>query len=311
MSRSIQAGACPLPSTPTSENRARAIAFSVSALVHLLFFLLMVFSPSWTRQRQLLPPAISVTMVSMPGAGNVLRPPKQPPPSAPPKKGSAPAPETTKAAPETPKPPPKESKNPLPTPPKEVVPLEAKAKPAPKPVPPDPKQEIQKALQQLRQKAGAERPNAVTSAIARLKGQVDKEPPRPLSGPDASDTPSGIGLSGSGYGALGGSPDGTLRSLEPIDVYRLEVAHQIQNNWAFADQLAGSLRPDLSALVAFNVLPSGEIRDVWFDQRSGNTYLDESAMRAVIKSSPVTPHPPGIRQSAVTVGLRFTPKGIQ
>ncbi len=108
----------------------------------------------------------------------------------------------------------------------------------------------------------------------------------------------------------GGSGADSKRALELLDIYRIEVAYRIQKNWAFSEQLAGG-RTDLVAELAFTIMPDGEIRDIWFDKRSGNSYLDESAHKAILKSNPVRPHPKGIVRPVVTVGLRFTPKGVK
>jgi TonB family protein len=95
-----------------------------------------------------------------------------------------------------------------------------------------------------------------------------------------------------------------------IQIYKLEIAYQIQKNWAFSEQLAG-MRNDLKALLVFKVMPDGEIRDVFFTDRSGNRYLDESAHKAIIKSNPILPHPKGVIRPYVTVGIRFTPEGAK
>jgi len=58
-------------------------------------------------------------------------------------------------------------------------------------------------------------------------------------------------------------------------------------------------------------MPNGEIKDIWFDKRSGNSYFDESVQKAVMKSNPVRPHPPEVKRPFVDVGLRFTPEGIK
>ncbi|MCD6225087.1 MAG: cell envelope integrity protein TolA [Deltaproteobacteria bacterium] len=100
------------------------------------------------------------------------------------------------------------------------------------------------------------------------------------------------------------------KRLELINIYRVEVAYQVQKNWAFSEQLAGG-RNDLMAEIAFKIMPDGKIHDIWFDKRSGNVYLDESARKAIMKSNPVRPHPKGINKSYVIVGLRFTPEGIR
>jgi colicin import membrane protein len=58
-------------------------------------------------------------------------------------------------------------------------------------------------------------------------------------------------------------------------------------------------------------MPNGEIKDIFFTDRSGNSYLDESAYKAIVKSNPVDPHPEGISKPYVNVGLRFTPEGVR
>jgi len=67
----------------------------------------------------------------------------------------------------------------------------------------------------------------------------------------------------------------------------------------------------LKALLVFKVMPDGEIKDVFFTDRSGDSYLDESAYKAVIKSNPAPPHPKGLVRPFITVGLRFSPEGVK
>ena len=111
-----------------------------------------------------------------------------------------------------------------------------------------------------------------------------------------------------GAGSEGAGKGGRIGEL--IDIYRVEIAYQIQKNWAFPEQLAGG-RNDLQTLLVFKVMPNGEIRDLFFTDRSGNTHLDESAFRAIMKTNPVDPHPSGIIRPYVQMGLRFTPEGIK
>ena len=54
--------------------------------------------------------------------------------------------------------------------------------------------------------------------------------------------------------------------------------------------------------------PGSEVRGRWFKDRSGNSYLDDSAYRAVMKSNPLPPLPRGY--NAYTVALVFTPSGL-
>jgi len=95
-----------------------------------------------------------------------------------------------------------------------------------------------------------------------------------------------------------------------IRIYQAEIAYQIQRNWAFAEQLTGG-RKDLEVALGIKILPDGKIDDIWFDQRSGNRHLDESAYRAIQKSSPLPPLPPDLFKDHYIVGLRFGPGGIK
>ena len=83
----------------------------------------------------------------------------------------------------------------------------------------------------------------------------------------------------------------------------------MSQNWAFSQQL-GQLGKELRAVVIIKVGRNGKIMDVWFETRSGNAYLDESAYRAVKKSDPLPPLPQSYARPYVEIGLNFTPRGI-
>ena len=72
--------------------------------------------------------------------------------------------------------------------------------------------------------------------------------------------------------------------------------------------LAGKLS-DLETRIMIKIMANGEIKDVWFEKRSGNQYLDESAYKAIVKSNPLPPLPKGYQ--FYQVGLIFTPTGLQ
>jgi colicin import membrane protein len=143
-----------------------------------------------------------------------------------------------------------------------------------------------------------------------LKEKVDQEEAagsRTEAAAPETNAASGAGASGMPGGAAG---DGGRRALEITDLYRIEVAFQVERHWAFSQQLAGDNRSQQASLV-FKVLPSGEITDIRFTQKSGNPYLDDSAYKAIVKANPVSPHPEGVNMPYVTVGLRFTPEGLR
>ena len=159
------------------------------------------------------------------------------------------------------------------------------------------------ALKDIEKKVEKTSSERITSALDRLKEKVEEqEVEKRLETEDASAQPAaGAGSEGTGQGGRVG---------ELIDIYRVEIAYQIQKHWAFPEQLAGG-RKDLQTLMVFKVMPNGEIRDLFFTDRSGNTHFDESAFRAVMKSNPVDPHPAGIIRPYVQMGLRFTPEGVK
>lgn len=175
-------------------------------------------------------------------------------------------------------------------------------------------QVVKHAIQQLEakgdaetgEKAEADQPEPLKSALDRLKKEVSRTEAGKSAVAEKSAGPS-AGKAGGKPGAF--NEDGQ-KTAQLIDLYRLEIAFQIQKNWAFNEQLAGGDR-SLVAAIVFKVMPDGEIRDIFFTDRSGNTYLDESAYKAIMKSNPVDSHPGGLVQPYVVMAIRFTPQGIR
>ncbi|MCD6186049.1 MAG: TonB C-terminal domain-containing protein [Deltaproteobacteria bacterium] len=157
-----------------------------------------------------------------------------------------------------------------------------------------------KSLQQIEQKVEEAESDPLAMAFERLREEIKKS-----EAGKQNNKESGKDVRVENFNGIAGK-----KRLELINIYRVEVAYQVQKNWAFSEQLAGG-RTDFMAEIAFKIMPDGEIQDIWFDKRSGNIYLDESARKAIIKSNPVRPHPAGIHKSYVIVGLRFTPEGIR
>lgn len=162
------------------------------------------------------------------------------------------------------------------------------------------KKVVKNALKRVEKKLDAQPPKPLEDTIKKLREKVAKEG-RP--GP-AGDT----AVKSDKAGKSGFTGRGAKRESQLIDLYRLEVVYTINRNWAFAEQLAGG-KANLKAKLVFKVMPNGDIEDIWFADRSGNQYLDDSAYKAIIKSSPVKPHPDKLNRPFVEVGIRFGPKG--
>ncbi len=271
--------------------RSWASMMALSFACHLAFFAMIHYLPALRPERKSsLPAVVNVTMVSLPEAAA--------PEAAPARRAEAPpapvtpAPKKPEIAPEP------KTKTPVP-PPSPVVKHSMKKKTY------QPSKVVESAISRIEEKVAEEPPDPLQQALDRLRQQVgDAE-----SGAEPRQAPPKA-AAGAGVGVTGGDTEGIRKELELIDIYRMEIAWRVQKNWAFPESLAGSDK-NLVVELAFTVLPNGEIRDIWFDKRSGNRYLDESAKRAVQKANPVGPHPEGIDKPVITVGLRFTPEGVQ
>jgi tetratricopeptide (TPR) repeat protein len=95
-----------------------------------------------------------------------------------------------------------------------------------------------------------------------------------------------------------------------VDLYRLEVAYQVNNNWKFNKDMDSKLSQVTS--IVFRIMPDGEIKNIFFTKRSGNEALDESAFNAIVKTNPTKPFPQNINKKPfIEMGLRFSPDGVK
>ena len=162
---------------------------------------------------------------------------------------------------------------------------------------------LENALQRVEKKVDSQPPKPLEDTIKRLRDKVAKEGDAGAADTDVA--PSGKIGAGIGFGG-----PGNQKEIELIDLYRLEIAYAVQKNWAFADQLAGNGKQMVASIV-FKVMPDGKIMDIFFTDHSGNAYLDDSAYKAIVKTSPVKPFPDGLNRTYIEMGLRFTPEGVR
>ena len=287
-----------------TDSRTMLFYFGISFFIHLSFIGTMVFLPDSAPRQRFSPGSINVSLVSLPG---------------PPASASAPAAKTvvipkpevkkTGEAPVIEEPPPK----PLPVAPQpqktvSLAPAKRKwkVKKSLKKKTLNRRKMIDQAVSGVQKKVEKSKSNSVNQAIAALKKKVAQTEANTVQADQTARAATGT----AGAGVPGATGSGGKRTLDLIDIYKIEVAFQVERHWAFSEQLAGDGRA-LQASLVFRVLPSGEVTDIRFTERSGNSYLDESAHKAIVKASPVSPHPEGVRALYVTVALRFTPQGIR
>jgi TonB family protein len=146
---------------------------------------------------------------------------------------------------------------------------------------------LEVARKNLEKKIGDQNKNAIAEALSRLeKKKQDRG------------TTKQKGKVSAGVGEKG---------YKPIDRYKMVLGSEIEQNWVFNDILAG-LDQNLEVRILIKILKSGEIRDIIYETKSGNRYLDESAKKAIKKTNPLPPLPPGMRSYDVVV--IFTPRGL-
>jgi colicin import membrane protein len=257
----------------------------LSALCHVLFLSGMLFFPSLNFRAKHIPASVEIDLVSLPAGSPAA---KRQEPAAPAAMEAKQPPAKEKVAPA----PVEKPKEPTPAP-KEAVPI------SPVPV------QVKKSLK----KKTFDASKAINQAIDKLEKTVpDSRPPSVLQAIDAlrkkegQTSSQGAGTQGVGAGVgMGGS---TKKHLEMIDIYNAEIWGIIQRNWAFSEEMVGS-RKDLEAIVNIKIMRNGEIRDIYFDTKTGLGLFDESVLKAVKKSNPLPPLPEGFLGPYYDVGLRF------
>jgi hypothetical protein len=99
------------------------------------------------------------------------------------------------------------------------------------------------------------------------------------------------------------------RKTNIIDIYRIEAAYRVNDKWSMPKD-SGCSKESITSLF-FILLPSGEIDDIYYVDKSECQALNESAFTAIMEAAPFEPFPKGLNQNEVKVGLRFSPEGIQ
>ena len=161
---------------------------------------------------------------------------------------------------------------------------------------------VKSAISELKKKVDKSRPQPLTKALERLKREVEE------TGPVRHTETKGVAAPNTGTYGKPGAKSG--KTPEFMQIYNAEIAWQIEKNWIFSEDFAQS-STDLEAALAIKIMPNGEIKEIWFDKKSGNSFLDDSAYKAIMKSNPLPSLPKGYLLPYYTVGLKFGPKGIK
>ena len=81
------------------------------------------------------------------------------------------------------------------------------------------------------------------------------------------------------------------------------VWSRVKNNWTMLQALMP--KENIETIIDVKISRSGAPENMGFEKRSGNRYFDDSALRAVKKSSPFPPLPYWIMDKSIEIGIRF------
>jgi colicin import membrane protein len=81
------------------------------------------------------------------------------------------------------------------------------------------------------------------------------------------------------------------------------VESRIKGHWMNPQALMPE--KNISSIIDIRIARSGALEYTKFEKRSGNRYFDDSALRAVKKSSPFPPLPYWIMDNSIELGVRF------
>ena len=103
-----------------------------------------------------------------------------------------------------------------------------------------------------------------------------------------------------GSGGVGVGPNSAFGNQ--FGAYADLVVQRVTDKWQTTG-LAGLHLP--MAVITFDILRDGSVKNAQIAQRSGNSTLDYSALRAVMDAGPFPPLPPNYSGSSTNVELRF------
>lgn len=88
-----------------------------------------------------------------------------------------------------------------------------------------------------------------------------------------------------------------------VNEYIESVWARVKQNWTIPQSLLPE--KNITTIVDVKIARNGALQYAGFEKRSGNRYFDDSALRAVKKSSPFPPLPYWVRDNSIEIGIRF------
>jgi colicin import membrane protein len=237
----------------------------ISLLLHIAILSLLFFTPSFPAPKMTFGPAYTVSLVSLPR--NALE-----------QRSTSAAAKELMAVDRRPEMVMKKQVEPAPAIPIRTIETKKKREREP---------DLEKAMEEIRKKAAATgatgQPQAKTGAGKAEKTEKTEKAAAGPAGPP-------------------GQP-GNAEMDAQMSAYYTMIWSRIKGKWALPQGILPS--EVLEAVIDVTILRNGAVTEVNFEKRSGNSYFDESAMKAIRRASPLPPLPAWIGGSSIQVGIRF------
>lgn len=164
---------------------------------------------------------------------------------------------------------------------------------------------IAEAIERIRQRREGK---SVETAIERMRSEKEtRQVNSAIEGIRKRVTIGSTGAIETGEVATGGASSGIM-SIKHKIYYNL-IWQRIRSVWVLHEEALGG-KKNLETIITIRIGRDGQIEEMQFEKKSGNSHLDESALRAIKKSNPLPPLPPGMEGDKFDVGIRFTPSDL-
>jgi len=245
----------------------------VSVLLHIGLLLIMIFMQQHTSFNKKMPPAVQVDLVSYsPKLGDLLKPEKKQIKKTDIKKDE-----------------PKPIK-------KKVQPIEKNEKTFVEKKELKPAEILEAAKEEIKENVEDQEQEKIKDILSELREKVVEQ--------EMQDDYEVEETQVTGYKAW--------KNISAQSIYNSVFSTMIQKNWVFNENLAQLDENDktINVLVMIRILENGDLGDIWIETKSGNDFLDKSAIRAIKKAAPFPPLPKEFQRQSYEVGLLFSPKGL-
>ena len=260
--------------------KASGMGLFLAIALHMGLLLLMIFMQQHTSYNTKLPPSIQVNLVSYsPKLEDLLKPEKK-------QSKKIKAKKLVKKV--KPKPVKKVIK-------KEIKPVEKKVFIEKKT--PEPSEIIEAAKENINERVDEQEQNKIKDILSELQEKVEEQ--------EMSDDYEEEEVQESGYRPW--------KDISAQNIYNSIFTTKIQKNWVFNENLAQieKSNEEINVLVMIKIMKNGDLGDIWIETKSGNDFLDKSAIRAIKKAAPFPPFPKELSAFSYEVGLLFSPKGLK